>query len=88
MNNFAKYKQCGELDTNVSGKLLYLMLSDIVDGGGKIIIPQKQIGEALGLTRATISRNMHRLERLGRVRIVPTFNEYGGQMPNKFILED
>jgi DNA-binding MarR family transcriptional regulator len=88
MNGFNKYRQCGELETTISGKLLYLMLSDIVDGEDKIIIPQKRIGEALGITRNTVSRNMHRLERIGKVRIVPTFNEYGGRMPNQYYVED
>jgi DNA-binding MarR family transcriptional regulator len=88
MSNFNKYRMCGELNTTISGKMLYLMLTDIVDGENKIIIPLKCISEALGITRGTVSRNMHRLERIGKVRIVPTFNEYGGQMPNKYYVED
>ena len=39
MNKFTKYQLAGELETTVSGKLLYLLLLDIVDGDGKIIIP-------------------------------------------------
>ena len=88
MNKYTKYKALGELETSISGKLLFLMLQDIVDSESQIIIPQRQIAENLGINRSTVSRNMRRLERIGAVRIVATFNEYGGQMPNKFIVED
>jgi len=88
MSNLSKFRPVGELETTVSGKLLYLVLLDVIDEDGKVVIPQKRISEALGIGKGTVSRNMRRLERIGAVRIIPTFNEYGGQMPNKFIVEE
>ena len=88
MNKYTKFKLVGELETTISGKLLYLVLLDVIDEDNKIVIPQKRISEALGINKNTVSRNMRRLERIGAVRIIPTFNEYGGQMPNKYIVEE
>jgi DNA-binding Lrp family transcriptional regulator len=84
MNKYTKYQMAGELDTTVSAKLLYLMLLDTVDAEGQIILPQRRVSEALGITRGTVSRSFRRLERTGAVQIVSTYNEYGGQMPNKY----
>jgi DNA-binding MarR family transcriptional regulator len=86
MNKFTKYRLAGELETTVSGKLLYLMLLDIVDADGKIIIPQRRISEALGISRGTVSRNFRRLERRGYIDIVPQFHEDGGRAANKVIV--
>ena len=88
MNKFTKYKLAGSLDTTISGKLLYLMLLDIVDHEGKIVMPQKRISESLGISRSTVSKNMHRLEDAGAILIEPTYNECNGRMPNRYkILE-
>lgn len=88
MNKFTRYRLAGELETTVSGKLLYLLLLDIVDAEGRIIIPQRRISEALGISRGTVSRNLRRLYRRGYIDIVPQYNEYGGRMPNKVIVLD
>ena len=88
MNKFTKYKLAGGLGTTISGKLLYLMLLDIVDHEGKIVMPQKRISESLGISRSTVSKNMHRLEDAGAISIEPTYNECNGRMPNRYkILE-
>lgn len=87
MNKYTKFRLVGELDATISAKLLYLVLLDVIDEENKIVIPQKRISAALGISKNTVSRNMHRLERIGAIRIVPQFDEYGGQKPNKFILE-
>ena len=88
MNKFTRYRLAGELETTVSGKLVYLLLLDIVDAEGRIIIPQRRISEALGISRGTVSRNLRRLYRRGYIDIVPQYNEYGGRMPNKVIVLD
>ena len=86
MNKYTKYKIIGELETTISGKLLFLLLLDVIDEDNKIVIPQKKISEALGINRNTISKNLRKLSRRGYIDIIPTFNECGGQMPNKYIV--
>ena len=84
MNKFTKYRLAGRLDTTISAKLLYILLLDIVDDEGKIVIPQKFIGASLGISQGTVSRNMHRLQDVGAIAIEPTFNECRGRMPNRY----
>ena len=55
MNKHTKFKMVGELETTISGKLLYLVLLDIIDEGNKIVIPQKRISEALGISKSTVT---------------------------------
>ena len=88
MNKFTKYRLAGELETTISGKLLYLMLADIVDADGKIKIPQRRISEALGITKGTVSRNLRRLHNRGYIDIVPQFHDDGGRAANKYVLID
>ena len=86
MNKYTKYRLVGELETTISGKLLYLVLLDVIDENNKIMIPQKRISEALGISRGTVSRNLRRLRNRGYIDVVPQFNEYGGQLPNKYVV--
>ncbi len=88
MNKFTKYRLAGELESTVSGKLLYLMLLDIVDAEGKITIPQRRISEALGISKGTVSKNFRRLYRCGYIDIVPQFHEDGGRAANEIIVLD
>ena len=88
MNKYTKYRLVGELDTTVSAKLLYLVLLDEIDEDNKIVIPQKRISAALGLSRNTVSRNLRKLGKRGYIDVIPQFNEYGGQMPNKYVVRE
>lgn len=88
MNRFTKYQLAGELETTVSGKLLYLLLLDMVDEKGRITIPQKRISKALGITKGTVSRNLRSLYRRGYIDIVPQFHDDGGRAANKYIVLD
>jgi len=88
MNKFTKYRLAGELETTVSGKLLYLLLLDIVDGDGKITIPQRRISEALGISKGTVSRNLRRLYSRGCIDIVPQYHDDGGRAANTIIVLD
>lgn len=88
MNKYTKFRLVGELETSVSGKLLYLVLLDVIDEDNKIVIPQKRISQALGISKGTVSRNLRRLSRRGYIDIIPTFNECGGRMPNKYIVRE
>ena len=89
MNKFTKYRIAGELDTTVSGKLLYLFLLDTVDADGKIIIPQRRVSEALGLSRSTVGQNFRRLYRRGYIDIVPQYrDDDGSRAANKYVVLD
>jgi hypothetical protein len=65
MKNVAKYRLAGGLKTTVSGKLLYLILLDITDEDNKVIVPQRRISEALGISRGTVSRGLRISGRYG-----------------------
>jgi Mn-dependent DtxR family transcriptional regulator len=71
-------------DITASGKLLYLVLLDVIDDKNKTVIPQKRISEALGMNRKTVSKNLRRLQKGGYIVIEETYNEYGGRMPNRY----
>jgi DNA-binding MarR family transcriptional regulator len=88
MNKFTRFRLAGELETTLSGKLLYLLLIDITDAEGEITIPQRHISEALGISRRTASKNLRRLQKRGYIEIVPTFHEDGGRAANRYIVSD
>jgi DNA-binding MarR family transcriptional regulator len=85
MNKLENYRPCASA-TPVTAKLLLLILRDITDDRDQIIIPQRRIAEAIGMTRKTVSRNLHRLEQAGVISIEPLYSEYGGRLPNKYRL--
>ena len=88
MNRFTKYHLAGELETTISGKLLYLFLLDAVDSDGKIVISQRRVSESLGISRGTVSRNFRRLHRRGYIDIIPQFHDDGGRTANKYYVMD
>jgi DNA-binding MarR family transcriptional regulator len=70
----------------VTAKLLLLILRDITDDRNEIVVPQRYIAEAIGMSKSAVGRNLHRLERAGAITIVPLYSEYGGRLPNRYIL--
>lgn len=86
MNNMAKYSLAGGLNTTVSGKLLYLVLLDITDTDNKVVVSQRRISEALGISKNTVSRNLRRLKDAGYIDVLAQFNDYGGRAPNKYVI--
>jgi len=84
MNRLSRYKYLRSLGTTVSGKLLYLILSDISDAEGTVIITQRRLSEATGLCRQTVSRNLRRLRDGGYIRISPRYHEDGGRAANEY----
>ena len=88
MNRFRKYRLTRELETTITGKLLYLFLLDAVDANGKIVISHRRIGETLGIKRGTVSRNLRMLHERGYIDVVPQFHEDGGRAANKYFLLD
>jgi DNA-binding MarR family transcriptional regulator len=87
VKKLSKYKLCGELDTTVTGKLLYLILDDLANKNGEIVIPQRRISDALHIAKGTVSRNLRRLERIGAISITPTYHYDGGRAANKYIVK-
>jgi DNA-binding Lrp family transcriptional regulator len=85
MNKLEKYRPCAAV-APATAKLLLLMLREITNEQDTIIIPQRRIAEALGVSRGTVSRNLRRLERVGILEIQTVYNQYNGRMPNKYIL--
>jgi len=87
MNKLEKYKPCGQIPANTTAKLIYLALCDAVNYGDYVIIPQRCIAEALGISRNTVSANLRQLERTGAITIEPLYNQYGSRLPNKYKLK-
>jgi DNA-binding MarR family transcriptional regulator len=86
MYKLNKYKLCGDIDTTVTGKLLYLILNEFANQNGEIIIPQRKISNALHISKGTVSRNLRRLEKIGAISIMPTYHNDGGRAANKYII--
>jgi DNA-binding MarR family transcriptional regulator len=84
MNNMAKYQHLRTLDATVSGRLLYLILMEITDTNGAVIIPQRRISDAIGLAKGTVSRNLRRLCDDGYISIVPQYHSDGGRAANQY----
>lgn len=86
MNNMTKYQHLRTLKTSVSCKLLYLILMEIADASGAVVIPQKRICHATGLAKSTVRRNLHRLCDEGYIRVVARHHSDGGRAANQYIL--
>jgi len=85
MNKLTKYQICGKVDATITGKILYLILCELADPDGEIIIPQKRISDALRISKATVSRNLHRLRDGGYIKIFTRYHaEGGGRAANKY----
>ena len=88
MNKLKKYKLCGKIKANITGKLLYLLLDDLADGSGEITIPQRKISNALQISKSTVSRNLRKLKAAGYIEIVPQYRtDDGGRSSNKYIIK-
>ena len=87
MKKLTKYKICGEVETTTTGKLLYLILNELANKCGEIIIPQRKISDALHISKGTVSRNLRRLRDGGYVDIHPQYHSDGGRAANKYIVK-
>jgi len=81
-----KYRLAGQIDSTISGKLLYLLLLDTVDTQSRIQLSQRRISEALGISQTTVRRNFHRLKRGGYIDILPQYHDDGGRAANQFVV--
>ena len=83
----AKYKLCGRVNSTATGKLLYLMLDEIVDRNNEIIVPQRKISETLRVPKSTVSRNLRRLRDDGYIEIRARYRDEGGRDANKYVMK-
>ena len=86
MNNLWKFKACGHYKITATGKLIYLLLTDLADFDGRVIVSHRKISNTLHISRSSVSRNLRRLERTGAIKIIPTYNCDGGRAANKYII--
>lgn len=84
MKKLDKYKLCGEVDTTITGKLLYLILIELANRNGEVVIPQRKISNALHISKGTVSRNLRRLCDGGYIDTFPQYHSDGGRAANKY----
>jgi DNA-binding MarR family transcriptional regulator len=84
VNKLNKYKICGEIYTTITGKLLYLILDELANRNGEIVIPQRKLSDALQISKGTVSRNLRRLRNGGYIDIQPQYHNDGGRAANKY----
>ena len=88
MNRLSKYKNCGEIDTTTTGKLLYFILDDLANKNGEITIPQRKISDALHISKGTVSRTFRRLQEGGYIDIQAQYrSDDGSRAANKYIIK-
>jgi len=87
MQNLSKYRLCSTMDTTPSGKLLFLIMLDIINTDNSVIIPQRRISEVLGISKGTVSRNLQKLRDNGYINVIPQYHSDGGRAANKYILK-
>jgi DNA-binding MarR family transcriptional regulator len=87
MHKLSKYKLCGDIETTVTGKLLYLILNELANRNGEVVIPQRKISDALQISKSAVSRNLRRLENIGAIGVLPTYHYDGGRAANKYIVK-
>lgn len=87
MKKLSKFAPCGMINTTISGKLLFLILDELANKNGEIIIPQRKISDALRINKSTVSRNLRRLRDGDYIDIYPTYHSDGGRAANKYIIK-
>ena len=87
MNKLSKFKLCGDVDATVTGKLLYLILDELANKNGEVIIPQRKISDALHISKGAVSRNLRRLRDGGYVDVHSQYHSDGGRAANKYIVK-
>ena len=87
MQNLSKYRLAGTMDATPSGKLLFMILMDLIDMDNAVVIPQKRISETLGLSKGTVSRTLRKLEKPGYIGITAQYPSDGGRAANKYYIK-
>lgn len=84
MNKLSKFRLCGNADGTISSKLLYLLLLEICDENGEVVISQRNISRALNISKDTVSRNLRRLRERGYIDALAQHHSDGGRAANKY----
>ena len=88
MKKLQRYKICGDIDATATGKLLYLILDELANKNGEIVIPQRKISDALRISKGAVSRNLRRLRDGGYIGIQAQYRtDDGGRAANKYIVK-
>ena len=88
MNKLDKFRLCGGVKANITGKLLYLILDELAEGSGETVIPQRKISDALQISKSAVSRNLRKLKDGGYIEVVPQYRtDDGGRSSNKYIIK-
>lgn len=88
MNDLAKYRLCSQLPVPPGAKLLYCYLIELSGGiRHRTVLSIRKLAKDTGLSRSSTSRNLHRLEKLNVIGIVPRYSEDGGRLSNQYILK-
>ena len=88
MNDLTRYKLCAGLHVPAAAKLLYCCLLDMSGGRhSSTTISIKKLAKDVGLSRSATSHNLHRLEKLNMIGIVPRYSEDGGRLSNQYVLK-
>jgi DNA-binding MarR family transcriptional regulator len=87
MQNLSKYRLAGTMDATPSGKLLFMILMDLIDMNNAVVIPQKRISETLGLSKGTVNRTLRKLEKHGYIGITAQYHSDGGRAANKYYIK-
>ena len=88
MKKLSKYKVCGTIDATPTAKLLYLVLDELANTNGEVVIPQRKISDALHISKGTVSRNLRRLRDGGYIDIQAQYrSDDGGRAANKYIVK-
>ncbi len=82
-----KYKLAGNLETTISGKYIYTLLSELANESGEVQIPVGKISRTLKIGKNTVRRNLHRLEEAGYIHIRSVYREDGGRAANIYIIK-
>jgi predicted transcriptional regulator len=88
MNDLSKYRLSAGLPVPPAAKLLYCYLLELSGGHHhSAAISVKTLAGDMGFSRSTASRNLHRLNNLGRIGITPRYTEDGGRLSNQYTLK-
>lgn len=88
MTDLNQYSLCAELKAPPAAKLLYCYLFTLAGGQYRCAaLPVRKLASTLGLSRSATRNNLHRLERLDRLGIMPRYSEDGGRLSNQYTVK-
>lgn len=81
-----KYKVAGSMKVTPSAKLIYSLLIDNNITNKEIEISINEISKNLKISRKTVSKSLHRLQKSGALTVIPQFYSDGGRRVNKYVM--